>query len=104
VHLNDALRKWPSDVLVDLHRGELLVHQMDYTGAVEVLRAASRRIQDENSDVYWNGKETTTNEIARRAAIKHLGPSIACLHGVAEFRVNPEHPEVNATLICLSFI
>jgi hypothetical protein len=81
--LNDARRKWPNEVVVDLHEAELAVHRTDYMGAVETLRQAAKQYENR-----WDG-ETNMNQV-----MEHLGPSVFSLHGVAEFRVNPENPEV----------
>jgi hypothetical protein len=89
--LNDARRKWPSDVVVDLHEAELAVHRTDYMGAVELLRQAAKQYETR-----WD-EETNTNPV-----MEHLGPSIFSLHGVAEFRVNPESPEVGLLLALLA--
>jgi hypothetical protein len=87
VHLNDARRKWPDEVVVDLHEAELAVHRTDYSGAVDILRKVSRRYEE-----LWEGGSDMKQ--SQREVMEHIGPSIFSLHGVAEFRVNPENPEV----------
>jgi hypothetical protein len=87
VHLNDARRKWSDEVVVDLHEAELAVHRTDYSGAVDILRKASRHYEE-----LWDG--ALDLKPSQREVMEHIGPSIFSLHGVAEFRVNPESPEV----------
>jgi hypothetical protein len=95
VHLNDARRKWPNEVVVDLHEAELAVHRTDYSGAVEILRKASRKFQSKRFQSAWMSSEGNDLTPTQNSVLDHLGPSIYSLHGVAEFRVNPENPEVS---------
>lgn len=90
VHLSDAERKWPDEVLVELHRAELLVHQMEYGNAVQLLRRTSRKLDIEIGD------DTSGSSIHPKVVImRHLAPTVAALHGVAEFRIDPENPDVS---------
>lgn len=91
MHLNDAERKWPEEILVSLHKAELLVHQMDYSGAVDILRRASRTLDLEIGDDVGSGGNH------KMVIMRHLAPTITALHGVAEFRINPENPDVSIT-------
>lgn len=90
VHLNDAKRKWPNEIVVDLHEAELSLHRTDYMNAVEILRKISQTFQQKLFSSYDDSNLTSS----QRDTLNHLGPSIISLHGVAEFRVNPENPEV----------
>jgi len=96
VHLRDASRKWPSELVVDLHQAELSVHQTNYMSAAQALRKASRRIESESDAFVWAGQDDldARKAASKRAVIDHLGPSVSALLGVAEFRVDPENPEV----------
>lgn len=89
VHLNDAKRKWPNEIVVDLHEAELSLHRTDYMNAVEILRKISQTFQQKLFSSYDDSNLTSS----QRDTLNHLGPSIISLHGVAEFRVNPENPE-----------
>jgi hypothetical protein len=94
VHLNDAERKWPDEVLVELHRAELLVHQMEYGNAVQVLRRTSRKLDIEIGDDISGG-----SSLPKVAIMRHLAPTVAALHGVAEFRIDPENPDVSVSSV-----
>lgn len=58
--------------------------------AVEILRNVSQKFHENIVFGYTESSLTQT----QRDVLNHLGPSIFSLHGVAEFRVNPENPEV----------
>lgn len=59
--------------------------------AVEILRKVSEKFHQSLFSSYSTIELTSS----QRDLMNHLGPSIISLHGVAEFRVNPENPEVN---------
>ncbi|CAE7465064.1 unnamed protein product, partial [Symbiodinium microadriaticum] len=92
VHIRDANRKWSDELLVELHQAQLMVHQTDYEGAVQVLRSASRKLDIEIGDNIYSSHVMSGCEHTL-ATMRHLAPTITALHGVAEFRVNPENPE-----------
>jgi len=75
---------WENNICLDLHLAELHLHRMEYFPAVRILRATSRRL-----DFLLEGWDGLVDE---RDVAKHIGPTIASLHGVAEFRVTPETP------------
>ena len=102
VHLRDAERKWSGDVLVDLHKAQLMVHQTDYEGAVRVLRSASQKLELEIGDDSHVSQSLPSNQ--KLATMRHLAPTIAALHGVSEFRVDPENPEVRSWLVAMSWL
>lgn len=88
--MNDARRKWPDEIVVDLHEAELAIHRTDYTGAVDILRKTFRHYDDN-----WGESDLSQSQ---RETMEHIGPSVYSLRGVAEFRINPERPEVNAAI------
>ena len=59
--------------------------------AVEILRKISHKVY-ENTSSYSSANGDLSP--SQRNVLNHLGASIISLHGVAEFRVNPESPEV----------
>ena len=75
---------WENDICLDLHLAELHLHRMEYFPAVRILRATSRRL-----DFLLQGWQGLAEE---KETAQHIGPTIASLHGVAEFRVTPETP------------
>jgi tetratricopeptide (TPR) repeat protein len=76
--------KWEEDICLNLHLAELHLHRMEYFPAVRILRSTSRRL-----DFLLEGWEGLVDE---KEVARHIGPTIVSLHGVAEFRVNPETP------------
>lgn len=85
--MNDARRKWPNEIVVDLHEAELAIHRTDYAGAVDILRKSFKYYED-------NWTESELNQ-SQRETMEHIGPSVYSLRGVAEFRISPESPEVH---------